>query len=107
MSKYSAEGDPNQEDRQLKNVTRFLYYLAMAKRLGTIADFSEELQKLGVNTTLQNNGLDFEQAVERRFAELRAKGEMPVLQRGGRIGLQGGGGGSTIWSRMGIGGRRE
>ena len=43
-------------------------------------------------------------AVDKRFAELRAEGKMPQMQRGGRVTLAGGQG-STIWSRMGIGGR--
>ena len=59
--------------------------------------------------TITDNGDDFERAVQSRFAELRAAGQMPVLQRGGRG--RGytvpGGGGETLWSRMGIGGSRR
>ena len=105
MSKYSSEADPEKKDEQLKQITRFLYYLAIAKRLGTVTDFSAELQQLEVSTNLENNnGKDFEAAVDKRFAELRAEGKMPQMQRGGRVTLAGGQG-STIWSRMGIGGR--
>ena len=105
VSKYSSEADPEKKDEQLKQITRFLYYLAIAKRLGTVTDFSAELQQLEVSTNLENNnGKDFEAAVDKRFAELRAEGKMPQMQRGGRVTLAGGQG-STIWSRMGIGGR--
>ena len=105
VSKYSSEADPEKKDEQLKHIARFLYYLAIAKSLGTVTDFSAELQKLEVSTNLaNNNGKDFEAAVDKRFAELRAEGKMPQMQRGGRVTLAGGQG-STIWSRMGIGGR--
>ena len=105
MTKYEHSGDPNQEDAQLRRLVPFLAYLAIAQKLGTVTNFAAELQRLGVNTTLENNGEDFEAAVAKRFAELRASGQMPVLKHG-RVTMRGAPGG-TVWSRMGLGRRAE
>ena len=104
VTKYESEGDPNQKDDQLRRLVPFLAYLAIGRKLGAVTDFSAELQRLGANTSLTNNGEDFEKAVSARFAELRAAGQMPVIQRGGRVALAGAQG-STLWSRMGLGQR--
>lgn len=102
VTKYSSEADPMQKDMQLRRLVPFLGYLAFGHKLGTVTTFSDELQQLRVDTTLQNNGEDFEKAVDKRFAELRVTGRMPVLQRGGRVALAGSTG-PTLWNRMGIG----
>ena len=59
-----------------------------------------------------DNAAAFERATQERFKDLRAKGLMPI-QKGGRIlpgrnvGAQSGGGGQeTLWSRLGIGGKK-
>jgi len=106
VTKYSAADDPLQQDEQLTRLIPFLKFLAIGQRLGTVTDFSAELQALGVSTTLQNNGEDFEKAVSARFAELRSKGQMPVMQRGGRVALAGTAG-PTLWNRMGLGKRDQ
>ena len=90
------------EDKQLTRLIPFLAVLAIGRRAGTFPDFSTELQALNVNTTLENNGADFEAAVKKRHDELRAAGQMPVLTRSGRVTMAGQGG-STVWNRMGLG----
>lgn len=104
VSAYNHADDPNQEDRQLTRLVPFLAYLAIAHKLGTVTDFAAELQSLQVSTNLEkDNGADFKAAVERRFAELRAAGKMPVLHHG-RVTMRGAQG-PTLWSRMGLGQR--
>ena len=91
------------EDAQLTRLIPFLLYLAIGYKGGAmVGSFADELQSLNVRTVLEreNNGADFEAAVKRKFAELRAANKMPNMSRNGRVSL-GGGGGSTLWSRMG------
>ena len=107
VSEYKSEEDPGQKDSQLTRLVPFLQFLAIGRRLGTVENFSAELQQLGVSTEVGgDNGEGFEKAVHARFAELRKEGKMPVLQRGGRATL-GGAQGPTLWNRMGLGSRRE
>ena len=101
------------EDAQLTRLIPFLLYLAIGYKGGSMVgssscSFADELQSLNVRTVLEreNNGADFEAAVKRKFDELRAANKMPSISRGGRVTLGGGGGGSTLWSRMGLGSQR-
>ena len=105
VSNYTTEDDPQMQDKQLTRLIPFLAVLALGRRAGKFPDMSEELQRLNVNTTLENNGEDFERAVKKRHDELKAAGEFPVITRSGRVTMAGGsgGGGGTLWSRMGIG----
>jgi len=106
ISPYSSEADPQKEDKQLKRLIPFLQYLAYARHVGLKLDaFSDELHKLAVSTTFDDNGDAFEQAVQARFAELKAQGALPLPGQGGRrFGSYGGGGGGggTIWDRLGL-----
>ena len=99
IAPYKADADPDKEDKELQRLVPFLQYLALAGPRGTIGSYGEELQKLGVSTTIEDGGADFSAAVERRFDELRKAGKLP-LARGGRGSVGGGGGGGTVWERM-------
>jgi hypothetical protein len=114
VTPYHADEDPKKEDAQLKRLIPFLAFFAIGKKVNSVGPMSEELAALNTPTTIADNGEAFERATQERFKDLRAKGLMPV-QKGGRIlpgpnqrAAQGGSGGSqeTIWSRMGIAGRR-
>lgn len=106
VSKYESDADPDKQDIVLTRLAPFLRYLALGYKLGLVKDLSAELQKLNVSTTLTNNGVDFEEAAEKRFAELRALGQMPTIQRGGRV-VAAGATGPTLWSRLGFVGAQK
>jgi len=99
LKAYSAVEDANNEDKSLPSLLPFLIYLALAARKGTLSgSFADELQLLGVSTTLEDGGVAFKEAVQKRFAELRSQNKLPT-QRGAR----GGGAsppGGTLWERM-------
>ena len=106
---YRVEQDPLKEDTTLKNLVPFLQFVALNQRLkGSTTPFHKELEALGVSTTIDDGGVDFQKAVDARFAELRAAGKMP-MQRG-RSSFMGGGGdssgaaaaGGSVWERMGL-----
>ena len=99
---YESALDPGKEDAELTRLIPFLQYLALAARKGTVKPFSEELQLLDVSTTFEDGGQAFEEAVKRRFAELRAQNLLP-LQRGRGVGTRnvvGGREGGTLWERL-------
>ena len=106
LTEYKAANDPNREDTQLKRLLPFLQYCAIGLGVGSVKSISEELKALEVDTKLSDGGEAFERAVQARFADLKKRGLMPVADRRGRFtagpGVGGGGGGSTLWTRMGI-----
>ena len=108
MVEYKADNDPDKTDKQLKRLLPFLQYCAIGLGVGSVTSLSEELTALNVSTELSDGGEAFEKAVQARFADLKSKGLMPVADRRGRyhagpgVKQGGSGGGSTLWSRMGI-----
>jgi len=84
IKSYRAAEDPNKEDKALRALIPFLQFLALNLKLkGSATPFREELQALGVSTSLDDGGESFEKAVIARFDELKAQGKLP-MQRGGR-----------------------
>jgi import inner membrane translocase subunit TIM50 len=110
LTPYSSAEDADKQDGQLKRLVPFLAYCAIAKSVGSAESLSGELKALGAPTNFAedpSNADKFEEAVQRRFSELRAQGKMPRMDRNGRFiagqGSAGGGAtGGTIWSRMGL-----
>lgn len=92
---YISAEDVDKEDKSLQSLVPFLIFLALAARKGTLTgSFADELQALGVSTTLDDGGGAFKEAVNKRFADLRAQNKLPA-QRGG-----GGASGGTLWERL-------
>jgi len=100
LEPYGAEKDVDKTDKSLSALVPFLVYLALAAKQGKVGSFADELQSLGVSTTIDDGGVAFKQAVERRFDELRAQNKMPGIQRGRGGSMQQGAAGGTVWSKM-------
>uniref|UniRef100_A0A7S2GM10 Mitochondrial import inner membrane translocase subunit TIM50 n=2 Tax=Haptolina brevifila TaxID=156173 RepID=A0A7S2GM10_9EUKA len=99
LKPYCAAEDVNKDDKSLHSLVPFLIYLALAARKGTLSgSFADELQLLNVSTTIEDGGAAFKEAVNNRFAELRAQNKLPAQRS--RAGGGSSSPGGTLWERM-------